>query len=115
MSRMSSGTALRNLQQAQSGLRKARQALKLAREDPDAIPGVLKVGWESLAQMHRILAEIPLDAATEPVMSKQLSVERYGTALLVRLRRLVRGGVATDSDDDGLDHDLDGDDALDDF
>ncbi len=100
MPEMSAGTALRNLQQAQAGLKKARQVLRHAKGDPNANRGVLKVGWESLAKSHKILAEIPLAAATEPVMTKQLAVERYSTALLVRLRRLLRNDGATDDDDD---------------
>lgn len=99
MSEMSAGTALRNLQQAQAGLKKARQALRLARGNPQAAPGVLKTGWESLAQCHRVLAAIPLDAASEPVMTKQLSVQRYATALLVRLRRIARNDFGGDDDD----------------
>lgn len=106
MSEMSPGTALRNLQQTQAGLKKARQALALARGNPQAAPGVLKAGWESLAQCHRALAAIPLEAANEPVMTKQLSVQRYATALLVRLRRLARNdfsGAADDGDEDDED------------
>jgi hypothetical protein len=99
MAEMSSGTALRNLQQAQAGLKKARQALRMARSDPQAAPSVMKVGWESLAHCHRLLAEIPLGAASEPVMTKQLSVQRYATALLVRLRRLARNEFVGDDDD----------------
>jgi len=99
MSEISPGTALRNLQQAQAGMKKARQALRLARGNPQAAPGVLKSGWESLVQCHRLLATIPLDAASEPVMTKQLSVQRYATALLVRLRRVARNDFADDDDD----------------
>jgi len=100
MPEMSPGTALRQLQQAQAGLKKARQALRLARGDPQAGPAVLKVGWESLANCHRLLAAIPLDASNEPVMSKQLSVQRYATALLVRLRRVARNEAVGEDDDD---------------
>ena len=100
MPEMSSGTALRQLQQAQAGLKKARQALRMARGDVQAAPKVMKVGWESLAQCHRLLAEIPLDAANEPVMTKQLAVQRYATALLVRLRRLARNEFPADDDVD---------------
>ena len=46
---MSPGTALRQLQQAQAGLKKARQLLKNARGEGQARPGVLRAGWESLA------------------------------------------------------------------
>lgn len=98
MPEMSSGTALRQLQQAQAGLKKARQALRMARGDVQAAPKVMKVGWESLAQCHRLLAEIPLEAANEPVMTKQLAVQRYATALLVRLRRLARNEFPADDD-----------------
>jgi hypothetical protein len=101
MPEMSPGAALRQLQQAQAGLKKARQALRLAKPDPSASHGVLKLGWESLAQAHRILAAIPLTAASEAVMTKQLAVERYATALLVRLRRIVRNEFSAADDDLG--------------
>ena len=109
MSEMSPGAALRQLQQAQAALKKARQVMKLARGDADASPGVLKVGWESLSRAHKLLAEIPLSAVTEPVLTRQLAVERYSTALLVRLRRLLRDGTAAgpDDDDDALEDDDD--------
>ena len=99
MAEMSPGAALRQLQQAQAGLRRARQAL--ARSGGEE-PRILRVGWESLAQAHRLLAAIPLEAATEPVMTKQLAVQRYATALLVRLRRIVRNepGALDDAGDD---------------
>jgi hypothetical protein len=97
----SPGAALRQLQQAQAGLKKSRQALRLAKGDPEAAPKVLKHGWESLARAHRLVAEIPLAAANEAVMTKQLAVQRYATALLVRLRRLARQDFAGLEDDDG--------------
>src|SRR4051794_20881603 len=106
MATMSPGTALRQLQQAQAGLKKARQAIRSAREagaDESARARVLAVGWQSLAQCNKLLAEIPLDAATEPVMTKQLAVQRYATALLVRLRRIARnepGAIGFDDDAD---------------
>ena len=81
MTEMSPGTALRQLQQAQAGMKKARQALRLAKGDPEALRKVLGVGWASLAQAHRLLADIPLEAANEPVMTRQLAVQRYATAL----------------------------------
>ncbi len=93
MAEISSGTALRQLQQAQAGMKKARKTLLMVRgaEDrPDLRQQALKVGWESLAQAHRDLAAIPLSAANEAVMTRQLAVQRYATALLVRLRRLAR-------------------------
>jgi hypothetical protein len=108
MSTMSPGTALRQIQQAQAGLKKARQAIRMAREagaDAPALAKVLHVGWGSLVQCHRLLAEIPVEAANEAVMTKQLAVHRYATALLVRLRRISRNepdalGLDDDADDE---------------
>jgi hypothetical protein len=99
MAEISPATALRQLQQAQAGMKRARHALQVAREDLSLAPRALKAGWESLSQAHRLLGSIPLEAATEPVMTRQLAVERYATALLVRLRRLVRNEPGTASDD----------------
>jgi hypothetical protein len=46
------------------------------------------------------MASIPASAADEAVMTQQLSVQRYATALLVRLRRLSKHGeIEADSDD----------------
>jgi len=105
MPEMSPGAALRQIQQAQAGLKKARQALRLAKDDPHAARGILKVGWESLIVTHRLLATIPLDAANEAVMTKQLALQRYATALLVRLRRIVRTGTVGPDEDDLEDFD----------
>jgi hypothetical protein len=111
MKEMTPGTALRHLQQAQAGLKKARQFLKQTRGEVPARPAVLKAGWESLAQANRLMAEIPLMAADEAVMTRQLAVQRYATALLVRLRRLLRNegmdpeGLA-DEDDRFADEDI---------
>ena len=52
-----------------------------------------------------MLAEIPVDAATEPVMTKQLAVQRYATALLVRLRRLARNEPNALEGDDEIEDD----------
>ena len=105
MSEMSPGTALRQLQQAHAALKKARQVMKIARGDVNANHNVIKAGWESLTRAHKLQSEIPLSAVTEAVLTKQLSVERYSTALLVRLRRLMRnepvGGDLADDEDDG--------------
>jgi hypothetical protein len=98
MAGMSAGAALRQLQQAQAGLRKARQALRFAKGDPDASHTVLRAGWESLVQCHRLLSTIPLEAVDESVMTKQLAVQRYATALLVRLRRVARNEAPGDDD-----------------
>jgi hypothetical protein len=99
MADMSPATALRQLQQAQAGMKRARHALLAAREDASMTPRALSIGWESLSQAHKLLGAIPLAAASEPVMTRQLAVERYSTALLVRLRRLVRNEPIADGDD----------------
>lgn len=112
MAELTAGAVLRQLQNAQAGMRKARKVMLLAR-DPEGGPDVrrraLQVGWESLIQTHKILATIPLDAATEPVMTRQLAVQRYATSLLVRLRRLARNDPHAlegfETDDDGDDPD----------
>jgi hypothetical protein len=95
---------LRQLQQAQAGLKKARELLKQARDHETALPTVFEAGWESLSRSHRLMAEIPLEAIDDAVLTKQLAVQRYATALLVRLRRLHRQeGIgpedASDEDD----------------
>ena len=107
MPAMSPGTALRNLQQAQAGLKKVRQLLRLTRESGgDVDPSrIMKVGWEGLAKAHKMLAEIPVEAATEDVMTRQLAVQRYATALLVRLRRFARNDPAALDGDDEMDDD----------
>jgi hypothetical protein len=92
MPSMTSGTALRHLHQAQQGLRKARQLMKNARENPGMHTAVFRAGWMSLSDAHRLMALIPLEAVDDAVMTRQLNVERYCTALLVRLRRLQRQG-----------------------
>jgi hypothetical protein len=102
MAEMSPGTALRQLQQTRAALRKGRQAIRLARTDPQARDDALKIGWESLVQTHRVLASIPLAAVTEPVLTQQLSVQRYATALLVRLRRLLRNELPDEDEDDRI-------------
>ena len=91
MADISPGAALRQIQNAQAGMKKARNALRYARGgSPDAQQTALKIGWDSLVNAHRQLAGIPVSAATEDVLTKQLAAQRYATALLVRLRRLVR-------------------------
>ena len=108
MAEMSPGAALRQLRQAHATLKKARQLMKQARENPRLVPAVLDTGWESLVQAHRAMAAIPRAAVDEAVLTQQLSVERYATALLVRLRRLMRKGeLGPEEDDEGLDLDDD--------
>jgi hypothetical protein len=95
------GAAQRHLQTARQALRKSRQAIRLLKEsasgggpDPKLLQGVLESSWASLVKVHAMLAEIPLGSADEDVMLQMLSVQRYATALLVRLRRLSRGDLA---------------------
>lgn len=107
MAEMSPGTALRQIQAAQAGMKKARRALLLARQSPDREEirqAALREGWESLTRAFRELASIPLSAATDDVMSRQLALQRYATSLLVRLRRLARNepGALEGLDDDDL-------------
>lgn len=96
--KMTPGLALRQLQQAQQAMKKVRKGLVQVREaDPEDRPelaeSMLRAGWETLNRTYRDLAAIPLDAATEEVMLRQIAVQRYATALLVRLRRLVRNDL----------------------
>lgn len=105
MAELSPGAALRQIQNAQAGMKKARNALRFARGGShDAQQNALKVGWDSLNNAFRQLASIPVTAATEEVMTKQLAAQRYATSLLVRLRRLVRNEPGAldglDSDDE---------------
>jgi hypothetical protein len=101
---MSPGAALRELHQAQAGLRKARELLKQVKDNPRLLPRAFDVGWESLSKAHGMMAAIPALAADDDVLTKQLAVERYATALLVRLRRIKRNqaGLGAASDDDGF-------------
>jgi hypothetical protein len=94
MAEMSPGTALRDLQKAQAGMKKVRALLKQARENPRALDAIFGAGWESLNQAYRLMAAIPGAAVNDEVLTKQLAVGRYATALLVRLRRLKRHGTA---------------------
>jgi hypothetical protein len=108
MADISPGAALRQIQNAQAGMKKARNALRFARGgSPDAQQTALKIGWDSLVNAHRQLASIPVSAATEDVLTKQLAAQRYATALLVRLRRLVRNEPGAldglDADDESED------------
>lgn len=98
---MTPGTALRELQRAQSQMRKARQALRdtrAAAASPESRQAAFRVGWNSLTLTHRTLAAIPAAAVNEEVLTRQLSVQRYATALLVRLRRLYRNDPAAGDD-----------------
>jgi hypothetical protein len=110
MAEMSPGAALRDLQKAQALMKKARELLKETRGDNQrSLEKALAFGWESLTGAYRLMAAIPQGALDDAVLTKQLAVGRYATALLVRLRRLKRRG-ATDSVDIDDDDDLGGDD-----
>ena len=110
MREMSPGAALRELEQAQAGLRKARDLLKQERIKPGSAPSLFNAGWDCLVRAHRVMAAIPSAATDDSVLTKQLAVQRYATALLVRLRRFRRHDGADpggDANDDDL---LDGED-----
>ncbi len=113
MAEMSPGTALRDLQKAQAAMKKAHALLKDARESPRAVDAIFGAGWESLNQAYRLMAAIPAEAVNDEVLTRQLAVGRYATALLVRLRRLKRQGAAGlaesgDEDDDFSNDDSEG-------
>ena len=64
MAEMSSARHCGSFEQAHAGLKKARQLMKQARENPRAVPAVLDTGWESLVQAHRLMAAIPRGRST---------------------------------------------------
>lgn len=102
------GSVLRELNQSQDQMRKARKLIAQVRGEPLGSSGrdrAIAAGWAALAKTHRLLAEIPLEAANDDVLLRQLAVQRYATALLVRLRRLTRNEAAGDETDELDDHD----------
>ena len=103
MAEMSPGAALRELRGAHSGLKKVRQLMRQTRENPALVPAVLDAGWESLLQAHRTMASIPRTAVDGTVMTQQLSLQRYATSLLVRLRRIARRDELGSDEDDSQD------------
>ncbi|HKI16669.1 MAG TPA: hypothetical protein VKA15_02260 [Isosphaeraceae bacterium] len=103
MAGMSPGAALRELERANAYLKRSRAALKQAKEDPRVRPLVFQMGWEGLRQAYSVITLIPMESADDAVLSRAIAVQRYATALLVRLRRLKRQDAA--SDDDGPDDD----------
>jgi hypothetical protein len=110
---MNPGAALREIQQAHAGLKKARVMLKQVKEQPRALPAVFEAGWESLIYAHRVMADLPPEAIDDSVLTKQLALQRYATALLVRLRRLKRHenvGSAAVADEEDRFEDEDGED-----
>lgn len=104
MSAPTPGQVLRQLDQAQAAMRKVRQLVQQARQGDAGRDRVLALAWENLQSTHRLLASIPLEAADEAVMLRQVHVQRYATATLVRLRRLLREEPASGDD---ADEDLD--------
>ncbi len=112
MAEMSPGAALRDLQKAQAVMKKARGLLKETRGNHQSLDRAFAFGWESLTGAYRLMAAIPPGALDDNVLTKQLAVGRYATALLVRLRRLRRQGT-TDSVDIDDDDDLGDDDSED--
>ena len=103
MAEKTPGTVLRELHQAQAGMRKSRGLMKQGRENPQVLDAIFDSGWASLSQAFRLMAAIPREAIDDEVLTKQLAVGRYATALLVRLRRLKRRegtGSAAIADDE---------------
>jgi hypothetical protein len=90
MAEMSPGAALRELQHAHASLKKARELLRQGADSGREIAPLFDAGWSSLRNAHRVMAAIPCEAVDDEVMTKQLALERYATALLVRLRRRKR-------------------------
>jgi hypothetical protein len=113
MAEMSPGTALRELQKAQAGMKKSRELLKQARVNSRIADTIFGAGWESLKEAYRLMAAIPGNAADDEVLTKQLAVGRYATALLVRLRRLKRRGTADTSEPGDDEDDFDNSDGED--
>ena len=70
MRAMSPGATLRELQQAQAGLKKARELLKQAKDNPRSLPAVFDAGWEGLTQAHRLMASIPREAIDDTQTSR---------------------------------------------
>jgi hypothetical protein len=103
MTGRSPGSILRELEQAQSAMRKARGMVNDARAGSIEPESAARLGWESLRHAARLIAEIPFDAVDESVLMKQIAVQRYATSLLVRIRRLLRGSSASLEDELGVD------------
>jgi hypothetical protein len=100
MADTSPGRILRDLQQAQARLRKTRETIRNAREHGGDPSPVLRAAWQELSRTYQLFAEIPWDGVDDAVMLRQLAVARYASAVLVRLRRLQRGGGSTNEQDD---------------
>jgi uncharacterized membrane protein YdfJ with MMPL/SSD domain len=108
MPELTPGLALRQLDQAQAAMKKVRQAMRTARQadaDPEHVRSVFRAGLAAQAQAFRVLCEITEDVATDDVLTRQIAVQRYATAMAVRLRRLIRKGPGALGDDDEGDGD----------
>ncbi len=95
MAGMSPKAALRELERANAYLKRSRAALKQAKDDPSARLLVFRMGWEGLRQAYAVITLIPIESADDAVLSRAIAVQRYATALLVRLRRLHRQDAAS--------------------
>ena len=104
MAEMTPGAALRELQHAHANLKKARELLKHGRDGSVGFTRLWDAGWSSLRNAHRVMSAIPGEAIDDDVMTRQLALQRYATALLVRLRRLKRRESSSpDAGDDDVD------------
>src|SRR5262245_30540345 len=90
MAQMTAGATLRAIQNAQAVLKKARKAFPFAKSGEADAQAIARQAWASLAQAHQVLAGIPWEAANEEVLTRAIALQRYETATLVRLRRIVR-------------------------
>jgi hypothetical protein len=100
MEKKTPATLVRELDRAQLELKRAREALRQARTGVVAPDQAVAIGWKSLQSTFGLLGSLPVEAAVEPVLTKQLAVQRSATSLLVRLRRLVRGETLPVLEDD---------------
>jgi hypothetical protein len=104
MAEMTSGAALRELQHAHASLKKARELLKHGVDGSVGFTRLWDAGWSSLRNAHRVMSTLPDEAINDDVMTRQLSLQRSATALLVRLRRLKRRESSSpDAGDDDAD------------
>lgn len=101
------GSILRQLQHAQGGMKKARQLLARARSGDTGSPAARRVAWEALLAAYRTMASIPLDCANEQVLTRLIGVQRYATALAVRVKRLDHSSsTGTDEPEDDFDNEF---------
>ncbi len=106
--RLTPGTLLRDLKEAQRQIKKARELLVMVRQaEPEArdelAQTALKAGRGALQRSQQTMAAITVESATEDVTTKELALMRSATALLVRLRKLANNDTSPDS----LENDVD--------